>query len=246
MFPLLLFYTFLLSIQSAHILVCFVYILLCLFVHKKITSHSITICTHALDPHDRHNLSALTSHFTNLEADSEYGNKASTEPTEPTFQPSEKPDEYPDPGDSDPLMCKHYFDRTPKYYQEVLDKYTGCAIFTLHDVGHGEKSNGLFVCGNKQITEKDLIDNGVMIDPELDPADHKGKSVSWMAAGYDMTITYYLEDHFNGLSETFEANGRSLMKDTLGNGVVNDRIRSIKTEIKPFGDLNVPEDCPIF
>lgn len=194
----------------------------------------------------RNNLNVLTNHFTHLEADSEYGNTPSSEPSEPTFQPSEKPDEYPDPGDSDPLICKHYFDRTPKYYQDVLSKYTGCAMFTLHDVGNGEKSDGIFVCGNKQITQSMLIDYGIMIDPDLDPAEHKGRSVSWMAAGYDMTITYFLEDHFNGLSETFEANGRSLMKDTLGNGVVNDRVRSIKTEIKPFGDLNVPEDCPTF
>ena len=41
-------------------------------------------------------------------------------------------------------------------------------------------------------------------------------------------------------------NGRALMKDTLGNGVVNDRIKSIKTEVKPFGDLIVPDECPTF
>jgi len=194
----------------------------------------------------RNDFSALTHHFTHLEAESEYGNEPSTEASEPTFRPSDKPDDYPDPGDSGPLICKHFFDRSPEYYQKVLDKYTGCAMFTLNDVGEGDTSDGMFVCGNNEITQATLIDYGTMIDPELDPADHKGKSVSWMAAGYSMTVTYYLEDHFNGMSETFEANGRALMKDTLGNGVVNDRIKSIKTEVKPFGDLIVPDECPTF
>jgi hypothetical protein len=194
----------------------------------------------------RNNISALTNHFTHLEAGSEFGNEPSTEASEPTFRPSDKPDEYPDPGDSGPLMCKHYFDRSEEYYQGVLDKYTGCAMFALNDVGNGDKSDGMFVCGNTEITSAELIDYGAMVDPDYDPADHKGRSVSWMAAGYSMTVTYYLEDHFNGMSETFETNGRALMKDTLGNGVVNDRIKSIKTEVKPFGDLIVPDECPTF
>lgn len=196
----------------------------------------------------RNNFSALTSSFThlNVEPESEYGNAPSSEASEPTFRPSDKPDDYPDAGDSDPLICKQYFDRSADYYQGVLDKYTGCAMFALNDVGNGDESPGIFVCGNKQITQDELIDYGVMIDPDLDPADHKGKAISWMAAGYDMTITFYLEDHFNGMSETFEAYGRSLMKDTLGNGVVNDRIKSLKTEVKPFGDLVVPDECPTF